>query len=269
MKSYRPSRNSSSLFLALAGCAALGVAVPALSTAQEKQGLAAKTAMEQLGKRFGNDRVEWIIEMRGYEGVPQPEEWEIVCYDPNARFLAREYWAGIGEETNEGPTNDFFPKRSPSGYIRLSDLKVDSRAAFTIAESEARKAKIGFDAVNYILRAREYSQEPIWTLELLDARNNVAGKIYISGETGEVLRLVWFSSGPDGPQIIDTSAPGQRGFSQAPPVDPEPAPSVTVPEIVEPSPRRTPVPEPPVTPSEPSSGGSGGRIPPPPIPPAP
>jgi hypothetical protein len=225
--------------------------------------------------------------MRGFEGIPEPDEWTIKVWDPQAREMVREYWAGEGEATDEGNSGDFYPERSPFGFVRITDLKLDSKAAFVIAEGEARKARMGFDSLNYSLRCREFSREPVWTLELLDADEEMAGKVYISGSTGEVLRTVWIYRGSrgrpsGGPLIVDSSAPrdggtdassgarsesasgeGSRPDAGAPlkkitPDEPDPLSPTTPPS----SP-----PQPPLPPA--TSGGTDTRIPPPPIPPEP
>ena len=261
---------SFALCSAVAG-AVLLAGVPGGTAVAQDSGMTAKNALINIANRFGHDRVKWICEMRGWEGQSQPDEWEIVLYDTESRSLLREYRSGEnGEITNEGTDNDFYPKRSPTGFLSLKDLKLDSRAAFTIAEGEARKAKMGFNEVNYFLRAREYSREPIWTLELIDAEEEIAGKAYISGSSGEVLRTVWFFRGPRGrpdgkPLIMDSAAPrpGEEGSGVPVPAAPRTT-GITLP----PSPpgttgpgettTRVPIPNPTDDPA---------RIPKPPIPP--
>lgn len=261
---------------------ALGFGVAGLfslsAMAQGNRGVSAREALDLVSEKFGAERVEWIIEMRGYEGVPEPEEWEIDVWDPRSRYQAREYWADGREATNEGASDDYFPDRSPFGYVRVTDLKLDSKAAFVIAEAEARKAKMGFDSLNYFLRCREFSREPIWTLDLVDAEGGIAGKVYLSGSTGEVLRTVWIYRGergrPDGgPLILDSAAPREGGDSATSGARSAPATEAGTSQqgmrkYESPADEPDPLaPRPPVPPS----GGDGNdtRIPPPPVPPAP
>jgi len=280
------------LSLPAAVLACLALLTP-LVQAQDSREIAAKAALINIANRYGADKVQWIVELRGFYGQPQPKEWEIVVHDPDMPMLLHEFWAGQnGEVSDEGPSKDFYPKRSPTGFIKLSDLKLDSKAAFTVAEGEARKAKMAFNAVNFYLRCREYSREPIWTLELVDINEDLVGKIYISGSTGEMLRTVWYyrgeRGGPDGrPILIDSAAPqagGERGTelrsmnsNSAP--GPEPGsptesplgglppipPGITGGQPVMPSnPNTGTVPQPPV----PSGDPDATRIPKPPLPPS-
>ena len=264
--------------------------------AQRNEGLPAREALDILAKRFGEDRIEWVVEMRGFDGIPEPPEWEVYIHDPSTRYLTREYWVGDREATNEGASDDFFPDRSPFGYFRVAELKLDSKAAFTIAEAEARKARVGFDKLNYFLRCREFSREPIWMLELIDASNDLVGKVYISGENGEVLRTVWVLRGsrgrPDGgPLVLDSAAPRPEGgasegarsqsnssggqdpnsLKKFTPEEPDPLqPPGRLPPMpkLEPTPEPSPSPNPPSVPPAPGTG-TDTRIPPPPLPPAP
>lgn len=288
-------RSSQSSLVKLIAVAVLGWAALFLvenAHAQRDRGLSAREALQLVSERFGAESVEWVVEMRGWEGVPEPEEWEVVAWDPQSRYLVREYWAGEGEATNEGSTDDYYPDRSPFGYIRLTDLKLDSKAAFVIAEAEARKAKMGFDSLNYSLRCREFSREPVWTLELTDGVSRTVGKVYISGSTGEVLRTVWIYRGTDarpggGPLIVDSAAPrdGSNSVTRTertevmPPPDRGPegsdlrryeSTSRDEPDPLGPPRRMEEDPEPPRPPVPPRSGGSTDtRIPPPPLPPEP
>jgi hypothetical protein len=70
-------------------------------------------------------------------------------------------------------------------------LKLGSVKAFEILNLEADRAKIGFDSIDYHLRCREFSSEPIWTLVANDAEGNQVARVDLSGESGRVMRTVW------------------------------------------------------------------------------
>lgn len=269
----------------------LGLVLSALflvpSQAQRATGLSAREALDLVGRQFGSEQVGHIVEIRGYEGIPEPSEWEIWVWDERTPSMVRKFWAGRGRATNEGSSDDYYPKRSPFGFVRNADLRLDSKAAFVIAEAEARKAKMGFDSLNYVLRCREFSKEPIWTLELVDAAGKIVGKVYLSGSTGQVLRTVWIYRGSQGrpgglPRIVDSAEPQGSGGSSSElsgtPFD-SPAPATTTdadpftPRTGAPAPAPSPAPAPgPSTGTSPppSSGGTiDTLIPPPPVPPEP
>ncbi len=181
----------------------------AIGQQQQSVPLSGKNALNILGQKFGANRFLWIVEMRAFKGVPQPKEWTVVVYDPASIYLLNEYWVGEGGRTvNEGPYDEIYPDKAPIGYIDFTKLKLDSVAAFTVAEGEARRARVGFDSLNYVLRAREYSNEPVWILALVDAEDRLVGKVHVSGVTGSVLRTVWINRQGPSPKVIDTALPG-------------------------------------------------------------
>ncbi len=184
---------------------------PASVEAQQGD-LSARESVGLVSSQFGPRSTRWLVELRATGGVPQPSDWEILVLDENAPKLLRRFWAGGGRAGDDGPDARRYPLDLPIGYFSMNMVGVDSVAAFTIAEGEARKARMGFDSCNYLLRVREFSNETIWRLELLDAAQQMVGKIYISGTNGQVLRTMWVYSGergrPDGlPRIIDSAVP--------------------------------------------------------------
>lgn len=179
----------------------------AIGQQQQSAPLSGKNALNILGQKFGSNHFQWIVEMRAFNGVPQPKEWSVVVYDPASIYLLNEYWVGEGRAVNEGPYDEIYPDKAPIGYIDFGKLKLDSVAAFTVAEGEARKARIGFDSLNYVLRSREYSTEPVWILALVDADERLVGKVHVSGMTGSVLRTVWVNRQGSTAKVIDTAIP--------------------------------------------------------------
>lgn len=175
----------------------------------------AREALGVISTQFGPRSTQWIAEMRGTGGMPQPFEWDIVVFDDRSPRLLYRFRAGRGRATDMGRDRQYYPDYAPAGYFSPNQIGVDSVAAFTIAEGEARKAKMAFDSCNYLLRVRDFSTEPIWRLDLLDVRRSVVGKIYLSANSGAVLRTIWIyrdqRSQRDGePLIIDSYAPTQR-----------------------------------------------------------
>ena len=63
------------------------------ANAQEQQNvpLSGKGALNLLSQKFGVNNFQWIVEMRAFNGVPQPKEWTVVAYDPTSIYLLTEY----------------------------------------------------------------------------------------------------------------------------------------------------------------------------------
>lgn len=223
--------NRSRCYSFLACSALLALAAPADA---QRPFLSAREAIGLVSAQFGPQSVEWLAELRAQGGVPQPSDWQVLSYDARAPRLLYRFWAGGGRAGDGGIDEQRYPDDVPFGYFRTSQIGVDSIAAFTIAEGEARKAKMAFDSCDYLLRLREYSNEPVWRLELLDTTRRLVGKLYISAGNGEVLRTVWIyrdqRARPDGlPLIVDSMAPGGAGATMN--LSGFDAPATAVPEI--------------------------------------
>jgi hypothetical protein len=200
----------------------------------------ARAGLQQLEDKFGPTAVRRIVEMTGTAGDPQPQEWRVTAPAPGRGDLLREFWIGDQRVTDEGLSDDFYPDRLPKGFLALERVKLDSTQAFAMTEQVARDAGIGFDVINYKLHCREYTDEPVWTLTLLDREDTIVGSVHLSADSGKILRSVWMRRQPNGRLAVEDSARGDR-----PAV---PAPVVPAPAETEPAPDEPPIPAPAETP---------------------
>ncbi len=184
-------------------------------SAQQLRTMTAQSAMDLIRSQFGASVSPWIAEIRATGGQPQPLQWDVVLFDENSPGLLHRYTVSAGRARDSGPEERRYPSDIPDGFFTSTDLGVDSVAAFTIAEAEARKARLGFDSCDYFLRSREYIREPIWQLDLVDAAHRLVGTVHLSGTTGEVLRTVWVirDSISGFPRFVDSLSPLSRGAS--------------------------------------------------------
>ena len=147
-------------------------------------------AINRVAEKQGARFVAKIVEMKGARGQAQPTEWELIVYDPSSDYLLREFWIGDSRATDEGVNYDYYPKNQPAGFINPAKLKYGSVHAFKVLDREAARAKLGFDSIDYHLRCREFSDEPIWTLKAKDIDGHQVARLDLSGFTGQVLRTV-------------------------------------------------------------------------------
>ena len=127
---------SAPLFTALT--AAILSIVP--SAEAQRTNLSARDALGLVSTQFGPQATQWIAEMRAQGGIPQPSDWQVLAYDQRAPKLLYRFWAGGGRAGDGGVDDLRYPDDVPFGYFGVSQISVDSVAAFTIAEGEARKA---------------------------------------------------------------------------------------------------------------------------------
>ena len=184
----------------------LGLTLAVAPTTRATEPLPAQLGLRQLEEKFGRPAIRKIVEMTGTAGDPQPLEWRITTLAPGRNDLLREFWIGDQRITEEGLSDDYYPDRLPKGFFSLERVKLDSTQAFTLTEKAAREAGIGFDVINYKLHCREYSDEPVWTLTLLDREDTIVGSMHLSADSGKTLRTVWMRRLPNGRLMVQDSS---------------------------------------------------------------
>ncbi|MBV8900508.1 MAG: hypothetical protein JOY92_10420 [Verrucomicrobia bacterium] len=140
-------------------------------------------ALRAVGVKQGEKSLDHIVSISGRSGHPQPINWTVLVDDPSARGGLREFDVVASRINAErAPV-----KRSGGKPIDLSNLNTDSDGAFTVAEAEARRHHVGFDALDYTLASDPVSGKPVWTVSLLDDQQRLVGAVKISADNGNVL----------------------------------------------------------------------------------
>jgi hypothetical protein len=210
-----------------------------------------------VGNTLGPQALEALVGVVGHYGTPQPKAWEFTLVDPAARGGVRALRVNGRRATPKAPDEGGYESSVPLGFFRWSDVKVDSITAFHAADQEARAAMIGFDSVQYVLRAREGTAQPVWYLSLWDKEERTVGRLEISATTGKVERRVWmrYIDRNDVPVKVEDSLAPYASMKPLPPAPPIPPPPVAPPPPL------------PIDPSLPG-GPTMPSIPPPPLPPS-
>jgi len=155
------------------------------------EGITAMEALRRVTEKFGRKALVQIADMHGSGGQSQPMVWKIAALDLSSPFLLKTFRVDPSREVDEGQNRAFYPDKPPAGFISVAALKLGSYDAFLSLDKAAAKAKVGFDSVDYRLRCREFTSEPIWTLTAVDSDGFAVGILDISGTSGKVLRTVW------------------------------------------------------------------------------
>ncbi len=185
--------------------AAWALMVPAgAQTAQDTPDNAtAYTALRVVSKNLGRDALDRVVEVVGKDGAPQPSLWKIVLKEGTG---SRELDVENGNITAQRPLT-----RPPaySTAIKLSDLNLDSSGAFDATDAQARKVKLRFDSLNYVLRMNENTGKPFWQIELINKEGAGVGTIRVAAHDGTVIstdgRLA--SNPPTSSPAVATSTP--------------------------------------------------------------
>lgn len=176
----------------------------------------ALAAMDLFLASPSDGRKEAVYGVVGFFGQPSPPQWLILTdAGNNARSLRESVVTSAGvvaeRKFRRQPKQDL-----PDIPMSRAALKIDSGAAFRVAETEARRQKMAFESAHYQLRCRETGQEPIWMLNLLNANHASIGVVYVSAVTGKVMRTFWPGK---------STSPSPTGTSTPPPA----APATTAP----------------------------------------
>jgi len=174
----------------------LSLAMPLAAAAQTS----AYQALRTIGAARDQALLSRVLEVKGRNGAPQPAKWVVVLDDPLARGGVREIEVAGGKIVSERT-----PVKQTAGaagaLMDFHKLNLDSSGAFTVAEDLARKAKLGFDSVDYTLRCGDANAAPAWVVELFDAQRRSVGTVSIAADTG-----VPISNSFGGPRFGDTGA---------------------------------------------------------------
>ena len=145
-------------------------------------------ALRLIGSERDKEHLNHVIELKGRGGAPQPGQWVVLIDDPMARGGLRELEVAGGQIISERTPVSSYGGTGPQPVMNFSRLNLDSQGAFTVAEGEARKARVGFDSIDYFLRQDEPSGAPVWVLQLLDGQKRAVGSLTIAADTGEVIQ---------------------------------------------------------------------------------
>lgn len=209
--------------------------VPAGPTEKAKPS-PARSALETLEfvRTQSRKPITKIVTLSGTHGLPTPTKWEMIFHDPASSTQLSEWRTGA----QAIPGEESYANGEVPVYFSTARFKIDSQSAFEKANTEAASAKVGFDWIDYKLHGVHGSDEPLWTLHLINKEKEVVGVVILSAETGKVLRTVWLRhSARGGLRVIDSalSPTGTRGASKgasdstesdlrALPRNPDPAP---------------------------------------------
>jgi hypothetical protein len=147
-----------------------------------------------------------LVEITGERGEPRPAEWKLVYSDPAARGGVREIVASGDVVVSERTPLRGYSDLSTAQPISLQRLKIDSDGAFEVANRQAAAKQIGFNWVDYTLRANPVTGAPTWILRLSNSLGAQVGSLQISAEDGSVILPLTATGGP---RMEDTSNPAE------------------------------------------------------------
>lgn len=181
------------------------LALPGLSAFAQANRPEPPTALKaiEMAQTQTRKTITKLVRLWGRNGNPGPRAWSMIFHDPASSTNLSELQPGEAPE----PADDEYGNGTAPIYFNVSRVNIDSPAAFVAANKEAAEAKVGFDTITFELRGQEFTGQPIWTLRLLNAEEEIVGIVSLSAETGKTLRTVWLRRGGrrEEARIIDSA----------------------------------------------------------------
>ena len=176
-------------------------------------------ALRLIGNQKGRELLNHVIEVQGKGGAPQPAVWRVIVDDPTARGGIREFEVSKGKIISEHTPLRGYSGVGTSAVMDFQKLYLDSEGAFSVANQEATKAKMGFDSIDFELRTGDDQAAPVWILQLFDATAGNVGSIQVAADTGKVVSR---DLGGKGRHIASAPYPDERHYADGPPPLPPP-----------------------------------------------
>ena len=129
-----------------------------------------------------------VVEIRGERGEPQPAEWLVVLHDSSARGGMRELTMANGRILSERTPLHGSTDIAALAPMSAAKLKFDSDAVFQIAQREAERNQVGFDRIDYKLRADPESKVAVWSVSIFNQLGAPVATMRISASDGTIVR---------------------------------------------------------------------------------
>lgn len=160
-----------------------GGIVLCLGAIQAKATETAYSALKVGCAAIGKDAHNRVLEVSGEGGRPQPLVWKITVEDTGARGGLTEVEVQKGRVISQRrPVS-----RTTGARLNLSAIQLDSDGVFSVANSEAIRAGVSFDRLNYSLTAANQAGLPTWSVELLSGPSQRVGSLKIAADNALVL----------------------------------------------------------------------------------
>lgn len=137
-----------------------------------------------------------ILEVTGQAGDPNPKEWVIQAWNTEDPGTVHKLTVVDGQFVSDVLSVNLFEAERKEINIPLPGLRVDSGAAYRIAQTYATANGKILGRVNYSLSVRAKHTPAIWTLDCFDQKSSHIGKLEILATSGDVSASQGFKTSP-------------------------------------------------------------------------
>jgi hypothetical protein len=161
------------------------------------------------------EQAQNVALITGREGMPEPDRWHVIVFDPTSETGLREYVIAGGRRVASRTVSQFIERLSLGDVMATGAIKVDSdRLVKTALQYGAANNKT-IAAMHFDLRKGPTDGTPLWTIICTDLTGGEMGRLLVSASRGEVLSHPGFATEPpldsvaERPPVIP--APGTEG----------------------------------------------------------
>jgi len=172
---------------------ALLLGVHALAQTAPAPAAATSTALGAL-KLVPADQAANLVAIFAREGIPAPDRWYIVTFDPSTESGVHESVVVGGKLVASRQLSQFADSLKAADVLGAGGVQVDSDQAGQVAQDYARANNVVIDKVNYELKRQ--GMEPFWKLICLNQSGNRLGELTIAADKGTVISHGGFAVEP-------------------------------------------------------------------------
>ena len=167
----------------------------------------AYSALRVVGKAAGGDALKRVVELSGRSGKPEPQVWKVVLKEPQARGGFREIDVQDGQVIAERA-----PASRPLGSVmNFGQLNLDSAGTAELITREAKKQRVSFAYMDYLLKSATDSGAPLWEVHLFQADGSESAVFRVSADNGVIAEQNIL---PAGRMRVGNGAPRGNGEAQ-------------------------------------------------------
>lgn len=165
-----------------------------------------KSALDPLLRGLVLEKGEVLLGVAGYDGEPLPDRWlalvGIPGETPTYRELTLKGEVVVSTRIIQARVGEDLPHLPVDRDL----VKIPASDAHQLAGRRAAEVGVRWATVHYHLRVRDEGAEPVWLLTFVNRAQVRVGQIYLSADTGEILRDSW----PQRPDLRPDRFPTDR-----------------------------------------------------------
>jgi hypothetical protein len=152
------------------------------------------------------EQAQNVALITGREGMPEPDRWHVIVFDPTSETGLREYVIAGGRRVASRTVSQFIERLSAADIVNPALIKVDSdRLVKTALQYGAANNKT-IASLHFDLRKGATDGVPVWTVTCTDLAGVEMGRLQVSATRGEVLSHPGFAAEPPSESVAERPA---------------------------------------------------------------